>query len=224
MTSTLTVGPVADAIARLYHDAQRQSAAAPRADAEVRRRRRAEESAMSAQERADASAERYMPVSPDTGRLLYALVRAARPAVVVEFGTSYGISTLHLAAAVRDNGIGHIYTSELSVTKIAAARATFVEAGVADLVTVLAGDACETLAGVSGPVGLVLLDGWKDLYVPVLQVLQDKLAPGATVVADNASKADARPYLDHVRDGANGYVSVNFPAKHDDSIEISCRV
>jgi predicted O-methyltransferase YrrM len=47
-----------------------------------------------------------MPVAPDVGRLLYALVRASRPETVVEFGTSFGISTFHLAAAVTDNGRG----------------------------------------------------------------------------------------------------------------------
>lgn len=173
------------------------------------------------QQRSDAMAEAYLPISAEGGRLLYALVRAARPDTVVEFGTSFGISTLYLAAAVRDNGIGRVVTTEMSAAKVDAARANFAEAGVGDLISVLPGDARETLAQVSGPVGVLLLDGWKDLCLPVLRQLEDRLADGALVIGDDATFASMKPYLDYVRDPANGYVSVNFPV--DDGMEISSR-
>jgi predicted O-methyltransferase YrrM len=210
MPNTLAVPHVRTLLDRLFaaagHDGDRRVAApAPTA---------------TAQERADALAEIYMPVSPAGGRLLYALVRAARPETVVEFGTSYGISTLHLAAAVRDNGTGHVLSTELSATKIEAARANLAEAGLDDVVTVLPGDALRTLAGVPGPIGLVLLDGWKDLYVPVLRLLEDRLAPGAPVVADDSSFPSVQDYLRYVRDPAHGYVTVEFPV--EDGMEISC--
>jgi len=155
--------------------------------------------AATAQERADALSEIYMPVTRDAGRLIYSLVRAARPHTVIEFGTSFGLSGIHLAAAVRDNGAGHVFTTELSAAKIEAAQQNFVETGLDDLVTILAGDALETLISVDGPVGFVLLDGWKELYVPVLELIEPKLADGALVVADNTSMAQTRPYLDYVR-------------------------
>jgi len=176
----------------------------------------------SAQQRADAHASAYLPVSAQGGRLLYSLVRSARPQTIVEFGTSYGISTLYLAAAVRDNGAGRVVTTELSSTKVAAARANLAEAGVADLVDVRPGDALQTLATVDGAIGLVLLDGWKDLYLPVLRLLEPRLAPGALVIGDDSSFTSVQPYLDHVRDPANGYLSVAFPV--DDGMEISCRI
>jgi len=69
---------------------------------------------MNAQERADALSDFYLPVTPEAGRLLYSLVRAARPNTVVEFGMSLGISAIQLAAAVRDNGHGRVVTTELS--------------------------------------------------------------------------------------------------------------
>jgi predicted O-methyltransferase YrrM len=174
-----------------------------------------------AEARSDAAAGLYLPISAAGGNLLYALARAARPATIVEFGTSYGISTIYLAAAVRDNGMGHVLSTELSATKIAAARDNLAEAGLADTVTVLAGDALRTLADVPGPIGLVLLDGWKDLCLPVLRLLEDRLAPGALVVADDSTFASMKDYLDYVRDPANGYVTVEFPV--EDGMEISCR-
>jgi predicted O-methyltransferase YrrM len=178
----------------------------------------------SAQERADALSDFYLPVTPDSGRLLYALVRASRPATIVEFGMSLGISAIHLASAVRDNGSGRVITTELSAAKVTAAKKTFAETGLDDLITVLEGDALSTLSDVEGPVQFVLLDGWKELYLPVLELLEPKLSAGALVVADNTSMDDAKPYLDHVHDPANGYVSVNFPVREGgDSMEISCR-
>ena len=77
----------------------------------------------SAQERADALSEFYLPVTPEAGRLLYALVRASRPTTVVEFGMSLGISAIHLASAVRDNGEGRVVTTELNANKVAVATA-----------------------------------------------------------------------------------------------------
>jgi predicted O-methyltransferase YrrM len=185
---------------------------------------------MSAREQADAFAELYIPVSPEGGRLLYTLVRASRPATVVEFGTSFGISTIHLAAAVRDNAAvgdhpaGRVISTELNAAKIAQARANLAEAGLADLVTILEGDARETLADLSGPVGFVLLDGWKGLYLPVLRLLEPRLTPGALVVADDtvSMAAQMTDYLSYVRDPAHGYLSVSFP--ESDGLEITCRL
>jgi predicted O-methyltransferase YrrM len=172
------------------------------------------------QEHADAKAQVYMPISPQGGQLLYTLIRAARPATVVEFGTSFGISTLYLAAAVRDNGSGRVIGTELSAGKAAAARRTFVEAGLDDLITLLEGDARDTLDGVGESVDFVLLDGWKDLCLPVLRLLEPRLPAGTLVVADDVDLADLRPYLDYVRDPHNGYQSVTFP--EGEGMEISC--
>jgi predicted O-methyltransferase YrrM len=163
-----------------------------------------------------------MPVGAASGRLLYTLVRAARPATVVEFGTSFGISTLHLAAAIRDNGTGRVITTELSADKVRAARETFAATGLDDVITLLHGDARETLAGLGTSVGLVLLDGWKDLCLPVLRLLEPSLAPGALVIADDIDLEDLRPYLDYVRDPASGYENVTFP-DGDEGMEISLR-
>ena len=174
-----------------------------------------------AKERADALSTTYMPISASGGDLLYCLTRATRPETVVEFGTSFGISTIYLAAAIADNGVGHVLSTELSEEKIVAAQENLAEAGLADRVSILAGDALETLSEVPGPIGLVLLDGWKELCLPVLQLLEKRLAPGALVIADDITFASMADYLSYVREPANGYVSVEFPV--EDGMEISCR-
>ncbi|MGH3725094.1 MAG: O-methyltransferase [Mycobacterium sp.] len=163
------------------------------------------------EERVELFQNIYVPVAPDAGRLLYSLVRAAKPKTIVEYGMSYGISTLHSAAGVRDNGFGRIFTTEMSTTKIAASRATFAAAGVSDLITILEGDARETLKTIDGPIEFLLLDGWPDLDLPILKILEDKLAPGALVIADNVGFESSKPYLEYVRSPGNGYVSVPSP-------------
>jgi predicted O-methyltransferase YrrM len=168
----------------------------------------------------EAYHDRYIPVSADAGKLLYTLARAIRPETAVEFGTSFGVSTTFLAAAVTDNGTGRVVTTEINLKKVEAARANLQEAGVGGVVTILAGDALETLVDVPGPIGLVLLDGWKPLCLPVLRLLEPRLTPGAVVAADDSSFANMADYLAYVRDPANGYVSVNFPV--EDGMEISC--
>jgi len=175
----------------------------------------------SPQERADAMSAVYMSISEQGGDLLYSLVRATRPDTIVEFGTSFGISTLYLACAVADNGKGHIFGTELNAAKIGAAHRNLLEAGVADKVTILQGDALRTLTDVPGPIGLALLDGWKDMNLPVLKLLEPRLAAGALIIADDSSFETMTDYLHYVRDRANGYVSVTFPVA--DGMEISCR-
>src|SRR3954451_15670150 len=175
MTPTLHSPPVRHLLDRLFTAAARDDDAPPRAV-------HGGTTAATARERADAMADVYMPISARGGDLLYSLVRASRPETVVEFGTSYGISTLYLGAAVADNGAGRVYSTELSATKIAAATANLAEAGLGEHVTILAGDARETLASLPGPIGFVLLDGWKDLCLPVLRSLEPRLAAGALVV------------------------------------------
>ncbi|MFD3516396.1 O-methyltransferase [Streptomyces sp. NPDC058657] len=217
-TSTLEDPRVASALDRLFRHAEQDEAVSRR----VRAAWPQGSGPLGPQEQADAKAEVYMPISAQGGRLLYNLIRAVRPATVVEFGTSFGISTLHLAAAVRDNGAGRVISTELSAAKIAAARRTFAETGLDDLITILEGDARDTLAAVAGSADFVLLDGWKDLCLPVLRLLEPRLAPGTLVVADDVDLEDLAPYLDYVRDPRNGYQSVTFPV--EDGMEISCRL
>ena len=122
MTTTLQDARVATALERMYTESAEQFASMREDHTDFARLAKA-----SAQERADALSDYYLPVTPDAGRLLYALVRAARPSTVVEFGMSLGISAIHLASAVRDNGSGRVVTTELSAAKVAAAKKTFAE-------------------------------------------------------------------------------------------------
>jgi predicted O-methyltransferase YrrM len=160
-----------------------------------------------------------LPVSRTTGTLLYMLARSFGARTIVEFGTSFGISTLHLAAALKDNGGGHLITTEFEPSKAARARDHLAVGGLSDLVEIREGDALQTLRiDLPETIDLVLLDGAKGLYPDILSLLESRLRPGAFIVADNAD--DSPDYLARVRSPANGYLSVPFA----DDVELSIRI
>jgi predicted O-methyltransferase YrrM len=175
-------------------------------------------------QRAELMRDVYMPVSPDVGRLLYLLVRNRSAGLIVEFGTSFGISGIHLAAALRDAGRGRLITTELDAIKAERARENFRAAGLSDLIEIRVGDAFETLkAGIEEGIDMLLLDGWKPLYLRMLKFLEPRLSPGALIIADDLAVAPEAlaSYVGYVRDPANGYVSVEIPL--GDRLEISVR-
>lgn len=160
-----------------------------------------------------------LPVSRQTGELLYMLARSCHARNIVEFGTSFGISTLYLAAALRDNGGGHLITSEFEPSKVTRARGHLEEGGLLDLVDIRAGDALETLASdLPEQIDLLLLDGAKALYPEILGLVRSRLRPGALIIADNA---DMNPdYVALVRSPASGFMSLPF----GEDVELSVNV
>ncbi|MGY5130045.1 O-methyltransferase [Streptomyces nigrescens] len=174
-----------------------------------------------AQEAAELCAQAALPVHPQVGTFLYQLIRSLRPALVVEFGTSFGASTIYAAAALRDNGGGRIIGSELHAGKADRARSHLERAGLAGYAEIRTGDAREQLATLPGPVDLLLLDGWKELYLPVLKLLEPALRTGGLVVSDNLPMLPPE-FTDHVRAAGSGYLSQQLPL--GDGIEFSVRL
>lgn len=170
----------------------------------------------------DAAKEAYLPIDRAAGDLLYLLARARGATTIVEFGTSFGLSTIVLAAALRDGGGGRLITCELVPSKAAQARRNLERAGLADLVEIRVGDALETLREVPRDIDFVYLDGAKTLYRPILALLEPRLAERAIVVADNLAMADlVAEFTTHVRDPSCGYVAVSVPI--GDGIEVAMR-
>jgi len=155
----------------------------------------------------------YIPLSQETGTFAYLVARSLGARRVVEFGTSFGISTIYLATPVRDNGGGVVIGTEIEPGKVGTARANLAAAGLAEYAEVREGDARETLRDPGGVVDLVLLDGWKDLYLSILELLEPNLRRGAVVLADNIKTFPTAlaPYVAWVRDVKNGFHSVTLP-------------
>jgi predicted O-methyltransferase YrrM len=147
--------------------------------------------------------EFLLPVGPATGQLMNILIKEAKAKTILEIGTSHGYSTVWLAEAARATG-GKVITLDLHAGKQEYARNALRKAGLADLVEFKLGDARESISTLSGPIDFVLLDLWKDLYIPCFDLFYPMLSGGAIVVADNMlfpefSRADAELYRRHVR-------------------------
>ena len=155
----------------------------------------------------------------------YHVCRALRARRVVEAGTSFGVSTLFLAAAVRDNlrqetqslpGRGHtgvVIATEHEPEKAARARSHFAEAGLADLIDLREGDLRETLVDVEGPVDFMLIDIWTPMARPALSLIAPHLREGAVVICDNTLQfRDAYgEYFEFVRVPRNGLRTMTLP-------------
>jgi predicted O-methyltransferase YrrM len=219
--TTLTTNPVAPLLDRLFAEAEEASAETDAAMADLSD----EEQARLMRSRTDYP-DLYgrlknapLAVSRETGALLYMLARGAKARTIVEFGTSFGISTLYLAAALRDNGGGRLITTEFEASKVARARENLTAGGLIDLVELREEDALKTLkADLPETIDLLLLDGAKALYPEILRLVERRLKSGALIVADNA---DMSPdYLKFVRSPGSGYMSVAFA----DDVELSVRI
>ena len=147
--------------------------------------------------------EFLLPVGAEAGWFLHSLILAKRPARILELGTSYGYSTLFLADAAKQVG-GTLITMDLADYKQAEARRQIERAGLADVVEFRLGDAVAMIEEDPGPFDFVLLDIWKELYVPCLEALHPKLAYEAIVAADNmiepqTARGEVRKYRTALR-------------------------
>jgi len=159
--------------------------------------------------------DKYVPIHPAQGTFLYMQARALNAKNILEFGTSYGISTIYLAKAAKENG-GKVITTEYLPHKVKAARQNIAEAGLSDYVEFLEGDARETLKDLQEDLDLVLLDGWPDLVFPVFKLMEHRLKKGTVIAIDDVEgfKPSMQDYLDFVRNPANGFLSTTiYPKK-----------
>ena len=219
--TTLTTTPLAPLLDRLFDEADAAAAETEAAVADLSDdvRARLMRSKTDYRDLYGRLKNAPLAISRETGTLLYMLARSAHAQTIVEFGTSFGISTLHLAAALKDNGGGRLITSEFEPSKVARARANLSAGGLIELVEIREGDALQTLnAGLPDTIDLLLLDGAKALYPEILSLVESRLRPGAFIVADNAD--DSPDYLTLMRAPASGYISVPF----GEDVELSMRI
>ncbi len=139
-----------------------------------------------------APLRRYQIVSPTDGRLLRLLTEAVGAKRVVEVGTSIGYSGLWFCLALRTTG-GHLYTHEIDRERIKLAKANFEKAGVSELVTIIEGDAHETVLQHKEPIDIVFLDADKTGYIDYLQKLLPLVRPGGLIIAHNMRPGSADP-------------------------------
>ena len=140
----------------------------------------------------------YLSISKEQGEGLVQLIKKKNIKNIVEFGTSFGISTLYLAQGVMNTN-GQIITTELIPSKAKKAIENFTKAGVNELIEVRVGDAMETLKNHDESIDLLFLDGWKDLYLPLFQMLEPNFHKDTIIYVDNADMGEVQAFLKIIR-------------------------
>jgi predicted O-methyltransferase YrrM len=168
--------------------------------------------------------DKLVALDRDKAEFCYQLCRATDARRIVEIGTSLGVSTLYLAAALRDNihasgGSGVVIGTEYEPAKANAARAHFEQAGLGDLIDLREGDLRETLSRIEGPVDFMLVDIWIRMARPALELVVPHLKRGAIVICDNTARFRAE-YADYFAClESNGFRTMTLP--FDGGLELS---
>lgn len=173
--------------------------------------------------------DKLVALDRDKAEFCYQMIRAKNARRLVEIGTSFGVSTLYLAAALRDaiaasGGDGLVVGTEHEPEKAKTARAHFADAGLSHLIDLREGDLRETLKTLQGPIDFVLVDIWVPMARPALDLVLPHLAPGAAVLCDNTARyRDAyAAYFAAINDPANRFRSMNLPFDGGFELSIYC--
>ena len=155
----------------------------------------------------------YISVGEQEGKFLYLIAKSIQARNIIEFGTSFGISTIYLAAAVKDNGGGKVISTEIETEKVKKARENVRSAGLDSIVDIRLGDAAETLQSLDMEIDMIFLDGWKQLYLPLVKQLSKHLHANSIVIADDVVrfKKSLSEYVEYMSDPSNGFISVILP-------------
>jgi len=136
--------------------------------------------------------QRYRNVPPQDGRLLRLLAESMNAKNVVEIGTPTGYSGIWLGMALQKTG-GKLTTFEIDAQRAATARANFKRAGMADIITLVEGDAHEKVTNLKDPIDILFLDADKQGYIDYLNKLLPLIRPGGLVIAHNITPGMADP-------------------------------
>lgn len=169
-------------------------------------------------------ADKFVALEPAKAEFCHLMCRAIGARRVVEVGTSFGVSTLYLAAAVRENGGGGVIGTEHEPGKAARAREIFAKAGLAEFIDLREGDLRQTLKVIDGPVDFVLIDIWVEMARPALELIAPHLRQGAVVVADNTTQVRHayKAFFEFVEDPKNGLKTMTLP--FDGGLEMMVKV
>ena len=129
---------------------------------------------------------RMMNVPMEDGRILRLLTEAAGAKHVVEIGTSNGYSGIWFCLALRTTG-GKLTTHDIDEGRAALARENFKRAGVDNIVTLVMGDAHETVQNIKEPIDVLFLDADKEGYIDYLNKLLPLVRPGGLILAHNVN-------------------------------------
>ena len=176
--------------------------------------------------------KQFVPsIGPIKGKIITGIIQKYKPRNILEVGTLYGYSAI-LMADTLNGANGKVITIEIDKPIADIARKNIADAGLADKIDVIVGNALDVIPRLNSKFDLLFLDAAKNEYLKYLELAQKRnLKEGSIIVADNVeiSKSEMQDYLEHVRN-SRGYRSktiettVEFTPNVKDAMEVSIKV
>ena len=176
--------------------------------------------------------KQFVPsIGPIKGKIITGIIQKYKPRNILEVGTLYGYSAI-LMADTLNSANGKVITIEIDKPIADIARKNIADAGLADKIDVIVGNALDVIPKLNSKFDLLFLDAAKNEYLKYLELAQKRnLKEGSIIVADNVeiSKSEMQDYLEHVRN-SRGYRSktiettVEFTPNVKDAMEVSIKV
>jgi caffeoyl-CoA O-methyltransferase len=142
-----------------------------------------------------------MNVPMDDGRILRLLTESVGAKHVVEIGTSNGYSGIWFCLALRTTG-GKLTTHDIDEGRAVLARRNFKRAGVDNIVTLVMGDAHETVKKIKEPIDILFIDADKEGYGDYLNKLLPLVRPGGLILSHNIDST-GQDYIDAITKDPN---------------------
>lgn len=170
-----------------------------------------------------AADKERLAVSEEDGRFLRVLAAASGAKRALEIGAANGYSAIWIGLGLRDTG-GRLTTIEYDAKRAAVAADNIRRAGLADIITVIPGDAFKEIPRIEGDFDFVFLDAWKRDYVGFLDMLVPRLRPRGLLLAHNVvnKEAELRGFLRAIRDNPSLATTVVRPS--GEGISVSVRI
>jgi caffeoyl-CoA O-methyltransferase len=154
-----------------------------------------------------------LAVSEEDGRFLRVIIATSGAKRVLEVGGAYGYSAVWMGLGLRYTG-GRLTTIEYDPARAKSATENVKKAGLADIVTVVPGDAFKEIPKLEGPFDVVFLDAWKRDYKRFLDLLLPRLKPGGLFLAHNVvnKQAEMRDFLDAIKNDPRLFTTIIAPS------------
>jgi predicted O-methyltransferase YrrM len=160
-----------------------------------------------------------LAVSEEDGRFLRLMVASNRSRRALEIGGASGYSAIWIGLGLRETG-GHLTTIEYDAARAKAAIDNVRRAGLADIVSVVPGDAFKEIPKIAGEVDFVFLDAWKRDYKRFFDIVLPRLSPGGLFLAHNVvnKQNEMRDFLAAIRDNPALFTAIVTPSSEGMSV------
>jgi predicted O-methyltransferase YrrM len=166
-----------------------------------------------------AADSEQLAVSESDGQFLRVMVASSGARHALEIGGASGYSAIWIGLGLRETG-GRLTTIEVDAGRARTAEQNIRRAGLADIVTVVSGDAFKEIPRIKGDFDFVFLDAWKRDYKRFFDLTFPRLRSGGLLLAHNAvnKETEMRDFLAAIQNHPALFTTIVAPGKEGISV------